>query len=119
MGSPDKKPGTLAAGVPGVGSPVKKYAARENPTCAVFTMLGEKRTEEGSPTQQRRCRTIQETGFPVDECAKTRESHLAVLAELDVLIGLKALQPYTRCPLVPPTVCRNLVRISCETPRDM
>ena len=34
-------PGTLAAGVPAVGSPVKKYPARENPTRAVLTTLGE------------------------------------------------------------------------------
>jgi hypothetical protein len=31
-----------AAGVPGVGSPVKKYPARENPKRAVFTTLREK-----------------------------------------------------------------------------
>src|SRR3984893_503054 len=41
-GSPTRNPGTLAAGVPGVGSPVKKYAARENPILAVFTNDGEK-----------------------------------------------------------------------------
>src|SRR6185369_3991413 len=41
-GRPNKNPGTLAAGVPGVGSPVKKYPARENPTRATFTVADEK-----------------------------------------------------------------------------
>src|SRR5271155_3154261 len=40
-GSPARKPGTPAAGVPGVGSPVKKYPAREKPNRAVFTSVGE------------------------------------------------------------------------------
>src|SRR5262249_62370430 len=39
---PERKPGTLAAGVPGVGSPVKKYPAREKPKRAVFRSDGEK-----------------------------------------------------------------------------
>src|SRR5215470_2979335 len=41
-GRPARNPGTDAAGVPGVGSPVKKYAAREKPNRAVFTIVGEK-----------------------------------------------------------------------------
>ena len=40
--SPARKPGTLAAGVPGVGSPVKKYPAREKPKRAVLSSAGEK-----------------------------------------------------------------------------
>ena len=40
-GSPARKPGTLAAGVPGVGSPVKKYPAREKPKRAVLSSVGE------------------------------------------------------------------------------
>ena len=41
-GFPSRNPGTSAAGVPGVGSPVKKYPAREKPKRATFSSLGEK-----------------------------------------------------------------------------
>src|SRR5262249_20766028 len=41
-GCPNRKPGTFSAGVPGVGKPVKKYPARENPKRAVFRRLEEK-----------------------------------------------------------------------------
>ncbi len=41
-GFPAINPGTMAAGLPGVGSPVKKYPARENPARAVFTTFDEK-----------------------------------------------------------------------------
>src|ERR1700688_4685275 len=41
-GCPSRNPGTLACGVPGVGSPVKKYPARENPNLPTFNVDGEK-----------------------------------------------------------------------------
>src|SRR5579862_7476589 len=41
-GSPAIRPGKEAAGVPGVGSPVKKYPAREKPIRAVLIVAGEK-----------------------------------------------------------------------------
>jgi hypothetical protein len=43
---------------------------------------------------------------------------LAVLAELDVLVGLKALQPDSRGPLVPPMSYGNLIRKSKEISRN-
>src|SRR6516162_6554107 len=41
-GFPSRNPGTSDAGVPGVGSPVKKYPAREKPKRATFSRVGEK-----------------------------------------------------------------------------
>src|SRR5260221_3091524 len=39
---PSRNPGTFAAGVPGVGSPEKKYPARENPNRILFSREAEK-----------------------------------------------------------------------------
>src|SRR5258705_6605277 len=41
-GRPRRNPGTPVAGVPGAGSPVKKYPAREKPNRAVLRNEGEK-----------------------------------------------------------------------------
>src|SRR5690348_15689844 len=82
-------------------------------------VFGEKGAEQRAPSQRRGRGTIKETGLAIDQRSQTGERHLAVLAELDVFIGLKALQPYTCRPLVAPMNARKLIGKGEEISRDV